>query len=157
MKITVIVSLLAILLTGAGCVQQAASPQNPASKTSAAAVVPASNKFVDQPYYQNTYLISADTLTPDAQSALSGFKMTKTSQPDGTVRITLEALKAGYQNQQYDLKPGEKLYLIESYLQDDDPVKSEDKKLIDDQAVVVDAEGNVIQGPANWNQAPQGY
>jgi len=145
-----------LLLIGAGCASTAVPP--PAAPTGQPSAqgqaAPASAKFADQPYYQYSYLISGDTLTPDAQSALSGFQMTKTQQPDGVTDITLKAVKSGYRDQQYVLKPGEQLYFIERFLQDDDPVKNEDKNMKDDQGVVVDAQGNVVQGPADWTVAP---
>ncbi len=148
MKKIIIPALAVLALIGAGC--YGPSPAG----TGQQAAAPASNKFADQPYYKNAYLISSDPLSADAKAALSGFKMTKTAQPDGTTRIILEANKPGYQSQQYDLKPGEQLYFVEQNLTDDDPVKDTDNYTQDDHAVVVDAAGNVVQGLSDWVQVP---
>jgi len=142
-----LLALAAVLLVGAGCASTTAvAPKGQKSQ----AEVAAGTKFVEQPYYQSSYLISGDSLGVEAQSAIAGFQMTKEPQPDGTTKITLKAVKAGYQDQQYVLKPGEQLYFVEKYLQDDDPVKNEEKNLKDDQGVIVDAQGNVVQGPVDW-------
>ncbi len=147
MNKSLISALAALILVGAGCYGQTSAVNAPPSAA-------ASQKFADQPYYQYSYLISSDTLSADAQAALSGFKMTRSVQPDGTTRIVLEAQLPGYQNQQYDLKPGEQLYFVEKILTDDDPVKGADIYPQDDQAVVVDAAGNVVREPSNWVKAP---
>jgi len=150
----IIFALPVLLLIGAGCASQQnglarpeAAPGSPAGQQAAASV-----KFVDQPYYKQAYLISGDALDAEAKSALSGFDLTKTAQPDGSTLFTLKAVKPGYTDQRYSLKPGQKLYFIEYFLQDDDPVKNEDRNMKDDLGVVVDADGNVVQGPASWAQ-----
>ena len=107
-------------------------------------------KFSDQPYYNSSYLISSDNLSTDAQAALSGFSLSKKAMPDGTTQITLKALSTEYHDQQYTLKPGEQLYFIEKTLGDDQA--NQDSNLHDDTAVVVDSQGNVVQGPTDFSK-----
>lgn len=112
--------------------------------------VPGSQKFSDQSYYNSTYLISSDTLSTDAQKALTGFQMDKKSMPDGTLQITLKALEPSYHDQQYTLKPGEQLYFIEKFWADDQG--GQEKNINDDTAVVVDSQGNVVAPPADFSK-----
>jgi len=112
---------------------------------------PSQQKFSDQPYASYSYLISGDTLSADAKSALSGFQMQKQHMADGSTQITLKALQPQYHDQQYTLKPGEQLYFIEKFL-GDDPNENEEHNLGDDSAVVVDAQGNVVQIPRDFSR-----
>lgn len=107
-----------------------------------------SQKFVDQPYYSYSYLISGDTLSADAQQALAGFTLTKKTLPDGTTQIDLKAQKAEYKDQQYILKSGEQLYFVEKFLADDRD--NQENNILDDQAAVVDSQGNVVTAPTSW-------
>jgi len=104
-----------------------------------------SMKFSDSPYYPYRYLISGDTLSPDAQNAITGFNLSKTSNSDGTTTYTLTALKSEYVSQTYTLQPGQSLYFIERSMGDDDTAGNTDYNLGDDMAVVVDSNGNIVQ------------
>ena len=88
-------------------------------------------------------MISSDPLSADAERALDGFKMNKKTQSDGSVEINLVALKNNYVNQSYVVKPGQKLYFIETSWVEDGP--SYDGSLSDDGAVLVDSDGYVVQ------------
>lgn len=99
-------------------------------------------KLADQNYAQSAYLISSDTLSPNAQLALSGFQIDKKSMPNGITVITLKALNSSYSDQQYTLKPGEQLYFIEKTLVDDSEGKEMNPN--DDTAVIVNMNGDVI-------------
>jgi len=81
------------------------------------------------------------------KTATAGFAITKTALSDGTTQYDLKALKSGYKDQTYTIKPGQQLYFIESYPGDDDINNNVDKSLRDDMAVVVDASGNVVNAP----------
>jgi hypothetical protein len=109
----------------------------------------ASNKFSDQPYFNSSYLVSSDSLSPDAQQALSGFHLEKQTSPDGTTLISLKAQKPEYHDQQYNLKPGEQLYFIDKFLADD---SGGERMINDDTAVVVDSQGNVVEPPKDWSK-----
>ena len=99
-------------------------------------------KLADEPYAQFAYLISGDTLDSAAQTALTGFEMQKTANPDGTTTIKLNSSNPEYQDQSYTLKQGEQLYFIERSLGDDRD--DYEHNLRDDFAVVVDADGYVV-------------
>lgn len=111
---------------------------------------PGGQKFSDQSYYNSAYLISSDTLSSDAQKALTGFQMDKRSMPDGTMQITLKALEPSYHDQQYTLKPGEQLYFIEKFWADDQ--SGQENNINDDTAVIVDSQGNVIGPLADFSK-----
>lgn len=144
-------TLLGAALIISGCTQAALPSGNSnATTNSGNTQQPTSQRFSDQPYYSSSYLISSEPLSADAQTALSGFQMSKNALPDGTTQITLKSLKPEYKDQQYTLKPGEQLYFVEKYLQDDQ--NNADYNMGDDSAVIVDAQGNVVQGPQGWAQ-----
>ncbi len=100
-------------------------------------------KFTDTDNAQYAYLISTDAYDTQTQAALSGFTVDKKTQPDGSMSVTLTAHKAGYVSQSYTVMPGEKLYFIERSLGDDGD--NDDATLADDHAVLVDANGYVVQ------------
>ncbi len=103
---------------------------------------PASELFSTSPLAKNAYLISGSTYDANTKKALSGFSVTKTAMPDGGTQITLNAENAEYKTQTYTVEPGEKLYFIEMNLSDDNG--NTDKTTVDDQAVLVDANGYII-------------
>lgn len=146
-KFKISIALAGVLLLAAACNSAA---QQPSAQPTAATNQTTSTKLTDQEYYKYTYLISGDTLSPEATKALTGFNMTKNTLADGTTQITLKALKTGYQDQQYILKTGEQLYFIERMLGDDRSEANEDQSMKDDSAVIVDSSGNVIGEPSVW-------
>ncbi len=97
--------------------------------------------FKDSPYVSYAYLVSTDNIDSSTKQALSGFKLEKQSIAGGGQTITLKALDAGYADQSYTLKPGDKLYFIETSL-GDDPYNHE-LSLSDDTAIVVNAQGYI--------------
>ena len=113
-------------------------------------VTTTTQKFADQEYAKGAYLISGPTLSTDAKKALTGFTMSQKTLPNGETSILLKAQKPSYHDQAYTLKAGEQLYFIEKFLQDD--VNGVENNIGDDSAVVVNAEGNVVQGPADWSK-----
>lgn len=115
-------------------------------KAAAAPVV----KFAEQEYAKSAYLISGETLSADAKTALAGFVMTKKALPDGTTSVMLKAQKPEYHDQTYTLKAGEQLYFIDKFLADD--AAGQEKNINDDTGVVVNAEGNVVQAPTDWSK-----
>jgi hypothetical protein len=106
-------------------------------------------KFTDQSYYQNSYLISGDSLSPDAEKALTGFKMERKPMPDGSTEVSLKAEEPQYHDQKFTLKPGEQLYMIDYMLGDD---SGKERNIFDDSAVVVDSQGVVVTPPADWSK-----
>jgi hypothetical protein len=100
-------------------------------------------KLADTPYANSAYLISSDTLSPEAQQAISGFSINKQTNSDGTTTINLIALNPEYQNQSYTLQSGQSLYFIETSWGDDG--NGSETFLGDDHAVVVDSNGYIVQ------------
>jgi hypothetical protein len=98
--------------------------------------------FSSSPMAQNAYLISTPTYDAKTDKALSGFKVVKTDLADGSIQYVLNSSNTDYTTQTYIVKPGEKLYFIESTLSDDN--NNQDKFTGDDTAVVVDANGYIV-------------
>jgi hypothetical protein len=100
--------------------------------------------FKDSPSFAKAYQIFPGPLSDQAKLAMTGF-MTKTeSQMDGSVVVTMTATNTEYKNQQYTVKPGYSLYFIEKSLGDDSASENTDRFLPDDMAVLVDAQGYVV-------------
>lgn len=119
--------------------------QNPAqsSANTVAGATPGQGiKLSDEPYADKTYLISSDTLSAQSQKAIAGFQIQKQSASDGGMNIALKAINPEYHDQQYHLRPGDKLYFIEANLGDDSGNK--EYSLSDDSAVVVDSNGYIV-------------
>jgi hypothetical protein len=74
--------------------------------------------FSNQPYAPYSYLIYPGTPSPQAQAALSGFNISTTQLQNGSTMITLVLFSTG-SNQTIILKPGYKLYFIETSFGDD--------------------------------------
>lgn len=100
-------------------------------------------KLSDSRDANNAYLISGDTLDAATQRAISGFSIQKTPNADGTTTISLTSSNPEYQNQSYTLQSGEQLYFIERSLGDDS--NNEEGALGDDSAIIVDAQGYIVQ------------
>lgn len=100
-------------------------------------------KFADASDAQYAYLISTDNYDAKTKAALAGFTVDRKVLSDGTQQINLIAQKSEYQSQSYTVAPGQKLYFIERFLQDDP--NGEERNMGDDKAVLVDANGYIIQ------------
>jgi hypothetical protein len=100
-------------------------------------------KFSDEPYYTFAYEIDPNNLSSTTRQAMTGFSVTSQKNADGTITVSLTSTNTEYHNQSYNLKPEDKLYFIEKNLKDD--VGGQEKFLVDDTAVVVDQNGNVVQ------------
>jgi len=117
------------------------------SSSAVGGVAPASNasasqKFSDSPDYISAHLISSESLDDSAKAALAGFELQKQVLADGRTNFTLKALSPSYSDQNYILQPGQSLYFIEKFPQDDQP--DTDANLRDDSAVIVDADGYIV-------------
>jgi len=137
-----VLALVLVLLTA--CANQSTAPVSsptPAINTPAAADS-GKVKFSDSPDSKNAFLISGDALDADAKAAMAGFDMKKTVLADGSFQITLTSTNPEYKDQSYTLKQGEKLYFIERFMGDD--VGTEEKNLKDDIAIIVDADGYIV-------------
>jgi LysM repeat protein len=115
------------------------APMKPAPSSSIVGTM-----LADSPYANYAYLISSNSLSADAQKALTGFKLTKSSNADGSTTYTLTAINPEYKTQTYTVQSGQKLYFIERNLGDD---AGEERFLGDDMALVVDAQGKIVLGP----------
>jgi hypothetical protein len=148
----IILAVLALFLA-AGCSNSSNNSNQTSSGVSQESTTTQASggqKFIDQSYYKSSYLISGDTLSADAKNALTGFSMDKQTLADGSTQITLTAKKSGYHDQQYTLHSGDQLYFIEKFLGDDNTETNEEKNNMDDSAVVVNSQGNVVIGPTVW-------
>ncbi len=135
------VILLAVIIVGFYFVMSKPAPQPTANAVQSPQTVNQKVKLADTKYGKDSYLISSETLSPEAQTAISGFNISRVVNPDGSINMVLIALNPEYQNQNYHLAPGQSLYFIETYAGDDNPPKGEGPSLMDDKAVIVDQDG----------------
>ena len=101
------------------------------------------SKLTDQPYAKFAYLVSGDTLSPEAQTALAGFTVQKQPTSDGGMDITLKSIQAGGQDLQYHIQSGQQLYFVETSMGDDQG--NQEYGMYDDKGVITDANGNIVQ------------
>ena len=99
-------------------------------------------KFATSPYAKISYLVSGNTLSPQAQRVLAGYQFGKTKLADGDTQITLRSTSAPAPDQIYTLTPGESLYFVDYVLGDD--AQPRDYSPNDDKAIVVDRNGNIV-------------
>ncbi|MDE1850583.1 MAG: hypothetical protein KGH54_02190 [Candidatus Micrarchaeota archaeon] len=98
--------------------------------------------FASTQYAPFAYLISSATLSAQAQAALSGFTLSRSSSQNGTDTITLTYLGDG-SKQAIVLRPKYSLYFIETSFGDDG--FGSESSLGDDGIVLVDPNGYVAQ------------
>jgi hypothetical protein len=156
MKIKTIISIVIVALVVFGLALMASRSSAPSSPTSSTnnnngnnnnntqAGTPgdtnASLLFSNQPYAPYSYLIYPGTPSPQAQAALSGFNLSTTQLQNGSAMITLVFISTG-SNQTVVVKPGYKLYFIETSMGDDS--FGGESSLGDDGYVTVDPNGYV--------------
>ncbi len=99
-------------------------------------------RLQDTPYINYAYLISDNATSPQEEAALAGFQVQKQTLADGSLQVTLKALRQEYHDQTYVVQPGERLYFIETSFGDDRG--SQEYNLGDDTGVLVDANGYII-------------
>ncbi len=145
---TIVVSLFPLLFLAA-CTGNAAptnvTPPPPSQGSQASAVSLVGTKLSDSPLAASSYLISESAPTAfDAatKAALAGYDVQSAMLPDGSKQITLHATNPQYHDQSFTLKPGQKLYFVEKYLQDDP--NGEEKNEKDDWGIVTDSGGTVV-------------
>lgn len=146
MKKNSIIILIIVLIIIGGVWAITSSSKKSSASVNASSVATDSNKpqlFSSLPLSKSAYLISGPTIDANTKTALTGFNMTKKVLADGSTEITLNSTNPEYKNQIYTVKPGQKLYFIETVLGDDS--NNEDRNLGDDTAVLVDANGYIVQ------------
>ena len=104
--------------------------------------VTAKQLFSSSSLSKNAFLISIPTYDANTKNALIGFNVTQKPLSDGSNEDTLNSQNPEYKTQVYTVKPGEKLYFIESFSADDSG--NADRNLRDDNAVLVDANGYIV-------------
>ncbi len=126
-------------------VSKPAAPVSAASASATSAPAGVQNgqvKFSTSPYAQFAYLISGNTLSPEAQHALTGYELVKAKQANGDTQITLHPTSTFAKPQVYALTLGEKFYLVDSALGDDSLER--DYNPSDDKAIIVSRNGYVV-------------
>lgn len=134
----IIIAVVVVILFGVYVISRKGG-----SYTSSAPVA-SSQLFASSPFAQYAYLISSnEPFDANTQLALTGFSVVKNNLPDGSVQIILNAVNPEYKTQTYVVKTGEKLYFIEKNLKDD--ANNEEKFLGDDTAILVNADGYIVE------------
>jgi hypothetical protein len=137
MKLKIIISVIIIVFVVSGLAFLASRSSVPNSSTSTAnnnninnsnnnnntqagpqGGTNASMLFSNQPYAPYSYLIYPGTPSSQAQAALSGFTVSTTQLQNGSAMVTLVFVSTG-SNQTVILKPGYKLYFVETSFGDD--------------------------------------
>ena len=123
-------------LQGSSQAQTSAAPSQQVSKTGSNATL-----FSSAPYAQYSYLISGPNLSQQAQSALAGFKFTRTPMQNGSIEINI-SLSGSSQGNSVVLAPGYRMYIVEATFGDDG--YGFDSSLGDDGFVIVNSTGYVV-------------
>jgi hypothetical protein len=89
-------------------VTPASTKVTPATK----APSPVPQKLADQSYYNSAILISSDTLSDQAKTALGTSTVSVKNMPDGTRQVNITLTGPKPEGQGYILKSGEELYLV---------------------------------------------
>ncbi len=111
-------------------------------KTVAQAANSSKTLFSSTQYFPYAYQVYPGPTSQQAQAALAGFNITSAALQNSSTKITLSLLGSG-QQQSMILKPGYKLYLIETTFGDDG--FHFDSSLGDDGFVIVDQNGYLAQ------------
>lgn len=149
MKQNILIGILVVIALGEGALviryrnrAHAVAAATPvASQRPAPMFLTRGMKLADSPLMKYAYLIAPGTPDAAAKQALNGFDIDAQTQKDGTVTVKLTPHDSDDQNQQYVLKPNQKLYFIEQTPLDDKD--NTDSNLRDDYGVIVDANGIV--------------
>ncbi|MBU6231888.1 MAG: hypothetical protein KGI45_00805 [Patescibacteria group bacterium] len=113
------------------------------SASTAPSLTSTGQKLADQPFASRAYQIFPGPLSSAAQRALDGFAMQTKDLGNGVTEVDLIAKQQNYQTQTYAVPSGDTLYFIETSHGDDQP--SADYSYGDDQGVIVDANGFMMQ------------
>ena len=124
---------------------QAMQAKKPTPRSARPTFVMKGQKFADNPISKKAYLIAPVTgpLSRDAQIALTGWTVKTTNNPDGSLQVNLIPQETEDVQQQFTVKPGNKLYFIELTLADDSATGG-DANRGDDIGVLVDQNGIVL-------------
>jgi len=131
---------IAVFLTGGGT--RGTPSTTYINSTAQAASNSSAILFANTQYSPFAYLISSATLSSQAQAAISGFSLSRSSSQNRTTTLTLTYLADG-SKQVISLKPQYKLYFIETSFGDDG--FGSESSLGDDGVVMVDPSGYVAQ------------
>ncbi|MDE1874409.1 MAG: hypothetical protein KGI04_04840 [Candidatus Micrarchaeota archaeon] len=130
--IVIIIAVSLLLLAGQGGGQTASNSNN---STATAPILFASSQIASY-----SYLISVQNLSAEAQAALSGYAVQKVLEPDGSMNVTI-TINASGASQTVTIKPGYKLYVVETSFGDDSG--RYDSSFADDGFVIVDPNGYI--------------
>ena len=142
-----ILLVVILLVAGGGYLVTKSYGQSPNPAPSATTVTTTNSrvKFDSSPASKFAYQIFPGPISAEAKTALAGFMLDTKTQSDGSSLITMTSTNTEYKNQTYTVKPAEILYFIEKNPKDDSESENAEKFLADDTAVVVDADGYIVQ------------
>ena len=146
-SILLVVLTISLIVLLSGCANSTPTPTTPTTPNNPINTSAANLNLANSIYANDSYLISGDTLDAAAQTATIGFTINKVVNQDGTTTIILSSSNPEYQNQTYTLQSGQKLYFIESYPADDSQENNSDRTLMDDKALITDANDNILTMP----------
>ena len=131
-----------------------ASGQNAPAQGSAPAGVPpapqseAGQLFSSSGLSQYAYQVFPGPLSAAAQAAITGFKVNEQNNSDGSVVVNFLPTNPHFKSLTYTVSSGDTVYFIEKNPAEDNTATDYDALYLDDQAVVVNSSGYIVQGPS---------
>ena len=128
--------------------------QNAQAHGSAPAGVPpapqseAGQLFSSSGLSQYAYQVFPGPLSTAAQAAIAGFKVNWQNNSDGSVVVNFLPTNPHFKSLTYTVSSGDTVYFIEKNPAEDNTATDYDALYLDDQAVVVNSSGYIVQGPS---------
>ena len=151
----VVVSVIAVVALVAGAMalgHHSAYSQNNVSGQAtntygSASSSPSGQLFSSSPYSQVAYQIFPGSLSSIAQEVMAGISLKSKQNPDGTTTVTLSPTNPSFPGLAYNVSSGDKVYLVETNMGEDNPSANYDGVYADDGAIVVNSAGYIVHGP----------
>ena len=117
------------------------------SASSSQASLPSGQLFSSSPYSQVAYQIFPGSLSSIAREVMAGINLKSSQNPDGTTTVTLSPTNPGFPGLAYNVSSGDKVYLVETNMGEDNPSANYDGVYADDGVIVVNSAGYIVHGP----------
>lgn len=142
---SVIAAVLVIMLLSMG--HHPNSSQGSQNSNNVLSSSGSSQLFSSSPYSQVSYQIFPGPLSSVAKEMMAGIKMATSTNPDGSIKLSINPTSSNIKGLSYNLASGDKVYIIETSLGEDNPSSNYDGIYSDDGAIVVNSAGYIINGP----------
>ena len=140
----VVAIIVAVLTLGHNSPNSTNSAYSPSSSPASS---PSGQLFSSSPYSQVAYQIFPGSLSSIAQEVMAGINLKSSQNPDGTTTVTLSPTNPSFPGLAYNVSSGDKVYLVETNMGEDNPSANYDGVYADDGAIVVNSAGYIVHGP----------